>query len=97
MKKNSKFEVIPIINKDVELVIELSQLQKIHRIWWLHWWILSNIERRIAVPLKLLERRKYFQTHFMGPDIKVRQKHHKNRKLQANTPDKYMQKYSAEY
>ena len=33
----------------------------------------------------------------MGPDIKVRQKHHKNRKLQANTPDKYMQKYSAEY
>ena len=33
----------------------------------------------------------------MGPDIKVRQKHHNKRKLQANGPDKYMQKSSAEY
>ena len=50
----------------------------------------------LKLPLKL-KRNEYFQTHFTGPDIKVRQKHHKNRKLQANTPDKYMQKYSAEY
>ena len=31
------------------------------------------------------------------PDNKVRQKHYKKRKLQANIPDEYMQKSSTEY
>ena len=85
----------PITSTEIDTVIKKISPKQKPRTKWLHRRILSNIQRRAnAYPSKTLSKnyrgRNTSQLILQGhhhPDTKTRQRQHKKRKLQANSPD----------
>ena len=89
-----------ITSKDTELLIKFFPIKQKSRTRCFHWWNLPNIDIRINTNTsQTLPKTREWDTSkliFCGqhyPDTKTRQRHYKNIKIEASTPDDWRRQW----